>query len=154
MSTIDGEAKALRARELYLEGYNCAQSVFGAYAEECGLELKTALRIAGGFGGGIGGMRGICGALSGAFMTLGILRGYEDADDYDTKKMLYALEQGFAARFGEEFGSIRCADLLEKNKVFLSSVPAERTPEYYRTRPCARYIEWCAKVVADVVNEG
>lgn len=81
MQKIDREAKITRARELFLSGYNCAQSVFAAYAEEAGLTESLALRLSSGFGGGMGGLRSVCGAVSGMFMVVSALRGYDDAAD-------------------------------------------------------------------------
>lgn len=152
MNTIDAEAKARRALELYLNGYNCAQAVFAAYHEECGLSERDALRLASGFGGGIGGMRGICGAVSGAVMAFGMLRGYDGAGDMDIKKQLYKTEQDFVEAFKNRFTETHCGKLLELNKVYAGSVPSERTPEYYKKRPCGRYVEWCAGELARALN--
>lgn len=149
MSTIDKEAKVAKARELYLSGYNCAQSVFAAYAPEVGMDEAAALRLSSGFGGGIGGMRGICGALSGMFMIYGMLRGYDEAADLVGKRQLYATEQAIAAKFTEAFEVTHCRALMAKNNIFVTNIPSERTPEYYKKRPCVRYIEWCAGTLAD-----
>lgn len=152
---IDREQKIARAREIYLNGGNCSQAVFAAFAEEAGVDEATALRVAGGFGGGMGGLRGVCGALSGAFMALGAARGFDasgDARASQAKKRLYAMEQALHARFAQTFEATHCKRLLELNGVAVSAMPADRTPEYYKKRPCARYIEWCAGALADALN--
>lgn len=152
MQKIDREAKITRARELFLSGYNCAQSVFVAYAEEAGLTESLALRLSSGFGGGMGGLRSVCGAVSGMFMVVSALRGYDDAADTEGKKRLYAREQAMAARFAEAYEVLDCRDLLKRNQIAASAAPSERTPEYYAKRPCARYVEACAGIVADELN--
>lgn len=67
-----------KARELFNDGYNCSQAVFGAFAEDAGLDMKTALRFASPFGGGMGRMREVCGGVSGMFMVLGLFYGYDE----------------------------------------------------------------------------
>lgn len=146
---MDPQKKGELARSLFLEGYNCSQSVFAAFAEEMGMEQKEALRLSCGLGGGVGGLRQICGAVSASALALGRLTGYDDPQDLEGKKRLYARVQALRGAFVEEFGDSCCSALLQKNGVSLSSVPAERTPEYYRRRPCARFIETAARLLAE-----
>lgn len=91
-----------------MEGYNCAQAIAGAYASELGMEEKRAVRLASGFGAGIGGMRGVCGALSGLMLVYGFARGYDEAADMEGKKRLYACEQAMAKRFTDTFEALHC----------------------------------------------
>lgn len=149
---IDQEAKQRRAAELFLDGYNCAQSVAAAFAPEMGVDEKTVLRLASGFGGGMGGLRGTCGAFSGMTMVLGMLRGYDQTGDPEAKKALYAKVQAMAARFTENHETLVCRDLLAKAGIAAKSTPEERTPEYYRKRPCVRYVEACAGILAEELN--
>ena len=69
------------ARSYFLEGYNCSQSVLLAFHEELGLDKETAARMASPFGGGMGRLREVCGTVSGMFLVLGLLRGYDDPKD-------------------------------------------------------------------------
>lgn len=149
---IDKQAKVERARELFLSGYNCAQSVAAAFAPELGVDLRTALRLGSGFGGGMGGLRATCGTLSAMFLVTGLRLGYDAAEDFEGKKALYATEQGMAARFTERYGTTNCRELLLKAGIEASNTPSERTPEYYRKRPCVRYVEACAGILADTLN--
>ncbi len=151
---INAAAKVDLARSLYLSGYNCAQSVFAAFSQEMGLEEKTALRMASGMGGGIGGLRMTCGAVSAMAMVLGTLRGYDDAADFDGKKQLYADIQRLHERFVAVHETSNCRELLMKSGIAAKAQPSERTPEYYRKRPCARYIELCAQLLAEELNRG
>ena len=150
---IDRQQKMDRARDLFLEGYNCAQAVAAAYAPEMGLDEKLVLRMSAAFGGGIGGQRLICGAVNGMNMVLSYITGYDEADDMDTKKTLYANVRRMAAMFTEQHETMVCRDLLTQSGIRAREEPSERTPEYYRTRPCVRYVEACAGIVADVLNE-
>ena len=86
-----------KAEKLFKEGYNCAQSVLCAFEDVTGFERETAAKLASSFGGGLGRMREVCGAVSGAAMVLGLAKGYSDPEDFDAKKAHYALIQEFAA---------------------------------------------------------
>ena len=150
---IDKQKKMETARDLFLSGWNCAQAVAGAFAQEMGMDEKAALKMASGFGGGMGGTRNVCGAVSGMCMVASQVLGAYDADDLEAKKYLYAAIQRMYAAFTQQHETISCMELLRRNGIWAKSEPSERTPEYYRTRPCARYVEACAGIVADMLNE-
>lgn len=143
------------ARENFLKGYNCAQSVAIAFAAEMGKSEEEVARLASSFGGGMGRLREVCGAVSGALLVYGALRGYSDPTDGDAKKRHYASVQDFAERFKAEHETIVCRELLKNIalKKEGSSEPEERTPEYYRTRPCARFVETAARILEDMLAE-
>ena len=145
--------KAELARELFLSGSNCAQSVYAAFAEDMGMSRERALLLSSGMGGGIGGLRFTCGAVTAMAMVLGALRGYADGADADGKKRLYAQVQQLHGRFVEKHGTSVCRELLEKNGVSASPVPSERTPEYYKKRHCAQYVAFCAELVAEELEK-
>ncbi len=105
--------KGQKARDLFLKGYNCAQAVAGAFAEEMGLPLDVTVRAVSGFGGGMGRLREVCGAFSGAVFVMSVLYGYDDAAANEEKMRLYADIQAMAAAFREENGSLICRELLE-----------------------------------------
>ena len=75
------------ARQAFKEGYNCSQAMVVAFSDLMEMDKKTALRLASSFGGGMGRMREVCGAVTGMFMVVGILYGYDDAKDYEGKKI-------------------------------------------------------------------
>lgn len=151
---IDKQAKVEKARDLFLNGCNCAQAVAAAFAPEMGMDEKAVLRMASGFGGGMGGMRYTCGAVSGMCLVYNCLRGYDDLEDPEIKKHLYADVHRMGERFIMEHGTLICRELLEKNDIQAKAEPSPRTPEYYRTRPCVRYVESCAAILCDALNEG
>ena len=87
----------------------------------------------------MGRLREVCGAVSGMFMTAGLLYGYSDPGPDDAnKKAHYQLVQELAAKFRQEAGSIICRELLEKPST--DPNPSPRTAEYYKVRPCARMV--------------
>lgn len=135
-----------RAVELFKSGYNCSQAVFGAYAEELGLDLETAFKISSSFGGGMGRMREVCGALTGSFMVLGMLEGGYDVRDNKAKAEHYKNIQELAERFRQQNGSIICRELLGLSKKGADDpTPELRTDGYYKKRPCVELVELAAK---------
>ncbi|MCQ2112262.1 MAG: C-GCAxxG-C-C family protein [Bacteroidaceae bacterium] len=136
------ELHRMRARELFLQGYNCAQSVFCAYAEDYGFTPEQALKVSASFGGGIGRMRETCGAVCGMAMLVGMEKGQINPNDSQAKQENYKAVQQLAQLFREQNGSIKCSELLGLRKdAPIKSAPDERTAEYYRTRPCLRMVE-------------
>ena len=144
--------KAL-AEELFYKGYNCSQSVLLAYSDMTGLDEKTAAMISSSFGGGIGRMREVCGAVSGGAMVLGLIKGYSDPSDRKAKAEHYALIRDFAGRFKTENGSYICRELLEGTGAGEGGTPQERTPEFYKKRPCARLISSACGIIDEMLGE-
>ena len=137
--------KTDEARRLFRSGANCAQSILVPFAAECGMSEEEALRLASSFGGGMGRMREVCGAVSAAFMVLGARFGYSDLERKDLKDAHYARIQQFAAEFKAEYGSLLCRDLLRLgSKGPDSPVSQPRTREYYAVRPCERFVAFVA----------
>ena len=138
------------AKNYFTQGYNCAQAVAMAYAPEMNMEPEVVARMVSSFGGGMGRMREVCGAVSGMFFVLGVLKGYSDPLDNEGKMTHYAKVQELAAEFRKENGSIICRDLLSgKIAKSTSPVPSERTEEYYKKRPCAQLVEMAANILYD-----
>ena len=128
----------MKAAELFVGGYNCAQSVAVSFCDVTGLDEKTTARMVSAFGGGMGRLREVCGAVSGMFFVLSYLYGYDTAGDDVSKKRLYTDVQALAAQFREACGSIVCREIL--NNPPTDPTPSPRTAEYYKVRPCARMV--------------
>lgn len=141
-----------KAVQNFLKGYNCAQSVAAAFAGICGIEEKEAVRFVSAFGGGMGRLREVCGAVSGMFFVLGILFGYDESN-LEKKKELYERVQLLAERVRQAHGSIVCREILKDLKVTSDPAPSPRTAEYYAKRPCARVVGTCASVLEDYLRE-
>lgn len=124
-----------RAVELFMEGKNCSQAVFAAFAPDLGLSEETALAISVGLGGGVGRMREVCGAVSGSAMIVGLKH-----PEYN-KTEVYKLVRLIIDEFKKTNHSIVCKELLGLVEAEKSSVPEVRTPEYYQKRPCVKIVE-------------
>ncbi len=142
-----------KARRLFKEGYNCAQAVFMAFSDVTGIDPETAAKLSSSFGGGMGRLREVCGAVSGCFMVLGAVMGYGDSKDFEAKKKHYALIQEAAARFREENGSYICRELLGLGKGASAPVPEKRTEEYYKRRPCDEYVAVSARITEEILRK-
>ena len=142
-----------KAEKLFLEGYNCAQSVLCAFEDVTGFERETAAKLASSFGGGLGRMREVCGAVSGASMVLGLTKGYCDPKDFEAKKAHYARVQEFARRFKEQNGSIICRELLSGVETEKGGMPEKRTERYYHKRPCALLCKCAADILDEMFTE-
>ena len=138
-----------KAVDFFLEGYNCAQAVAMAFSDLTGIDEKLSARLASSFGGGIGRMREVCGALSGMYMVLGVLYGYDAAEEKEGKKQLYADVQALAQAFKDKNGSIICREILKNPPS--NPTPAERTEEYYASRPCVIMVETAAGLLDEFI---
>ena len=96
----------------FKQGFTCSQAVLAAFSDRFGLDREKALRIAGGFGGGIGRMAGPCGAVTGAVMVLGLKYSATRGDDRETKEKTHMMVREFVRRFTERHESMVCKDLL------------------------------------------
>ena len=117
-----------------------------------GFDEKTSLTLASSFGGGMGRMREVCGAVSGALMVLGMAKGYTDLEDNSLKKEHYALVQEFARRFKDENGSIICRELLSGVGTSDGVTPESRTDTYYKKRPCAELCRTAAEITEELLK--
>jgi C_GCAxxG_C_C family probable redox protein len=139
--------RAERAKALFNEGYNCAQSVAMAYADITSLDEQMVATITASFGGGMGRLREVCGAVSGMTFVASFLSPCPTATDATAKKANYALVQEFAEKFREQNGNIVCRSLLGLDRPKDEPTPSPRTAEYYKKRPCAEYVYDAALIV-------
>ena len=143
------EHKAL-AEEFFRAGYNCAQAVVVAFHDTLGISERQAARLSSSFGGGMGRMRETCGAVSGMLLVAGLLYGYDVPGDDESKKRHYQLVQTLAGKFREKEHSIICRELLHNPPS--DPNPTPRTPEFYKTRPCARLVAQAADILDEYIR--
>ena len=143
--------RAEKAAELFLNGYNCAQAVAVAFCDLTGMEDKMTAKLASSFGGGMGRMREVCGAVSGMLMVAGVLYGYDAMDDDEAKKAHYTLVQTLAGKFREQVGSIICREILKNPPS--DPAPTPRTEAYYQQRPCARMVYLATQILDTYIAE-
>lgn len=140
-----------KAAELFLSGSNCSQAIVVAFCDVTGLEERFAARMSSSFGGGMGRMREVCGAVSGMLMVLGLLYGYTDPGEGDcNKKEHYKVVQALAGQFREEVGSIVCREILKNPPS--DPNPTPRTAEFYAKRPCARMVMTAARILDEYIE--
>ena len=140
-----------KAAELFLQGYNCAQAVAVAFCDVTGLTENQAAKLASSFGGGMGRMREVCGAVSGMLLVAGMLYGYEIPGDDVSKKRHYTLVQHLAGKFREQVGSIVCREILKNPPS--DPAPTPRTAEFYQKRPCARMVRLAGVILDEYMAE-
>lgn len=139
------------ATELFLSGYNCAQAVLCAFSDVTNLDVDLSKKIASSFGGGMGRMRQVCGAVSGMLLVLGIVLGYTDTVGTTDKTTHYKLVQDKMNAFIEKYDSVICSQLIKSKDT--SYVPSPRCQEYYQSRPCAKFVWYCAQLVQEELQK-
>lgn len=149
MKEIDVNVRTEQAVENFKNGYNCAQSVAMAYADLYSIDIETLKILSAPFGGGMGRLREVCGAVTGMFLILGMEHPANDPNDKATKTANYKAVQGTALQFKEKMGSYICADLLKIGRHPQTPTPDDRNSEYYAKRPCA----FCVAVAAEILGE-
>ena len=135
---------------LFKQGYNCAQAVALSFSDVTGIDDVIMAKLASPFGGGIGRMREVCGAVSGMFFVLGYLYGYDTPGDDELKKALYVQVQELAGKFRERCGHIVCREILKNPST--DPTPSPRTAEYYAQRPCARLVLLAASILEEYIQ--
>lgn len=142
------------AKSYFEQGYNCSQAVALAFADEIDMDSNMIARLTGGFGGGMGRMREVCGTVSGTAFVLSALYGYSDPTDADAKAQLYADVQKVAGEFKEENGSVVCRELLGLTKSgFDNPQPEKRTDKYYKKRPCGELVKMSADILEKFIAD-
>lgn len=155
MTDEELDRRVERAVENFMEGYGCCQSVVAAFADLYGLDDTTAKKIAAGFGGGVGRLRMMCGAVSGIVMLAGLDCGQTEGNDRNGKSACYKVVQELLAQSEAENGSLICAEILGlkgHEKAQSSYVASPRTTEYYKKRPCAAKVESAARIFANYLK--
>jgi len=141
------------AMEYFAEGYNCAQAVALAFCDLLPMEKDTLARLTSSFGGGMGRLREVCGAVSGMFAAAGLLYGYDDPKARAEKADHYARLQEMAKAFEKENGSIVCRELLGLTVKHDAPTPEARTDAYYKKRPCKELVGCAAEILEKYLEE-
>ena len=146
--------KQEQAQEFFRKGYNCSQSVFATFCQDFGINLETGLKLSSSCGGGMGGLRQVCGAVTAMFMIAGLKYGYIDSQDINLKNQHYKLIQNLAKQFSDKFGSIICKELLLSNANIKKdvSMPEQRTDVYYKVRPCEKFVVYATELTEKMLK--
>lgn len=153
MEDFDLEERIARAIDNFESGFNCAQSVFLAYADVLDIELEMAKKMTVSFGGGVGRMREVCGTVSAMAMLAGFRYPVLDIADQEARTRNYAMVQKMAGLFKAKYPSIICRELLPPAEAATTSpAPALRTEAYYGRRPCGKYVAEAARIAGRMLK--
>ena len=140
-----------KAREIFSKGYNCSQAVVAAFSDVTGLDFETSLKVSSSFGAGMGKMRSVCGAVTGMYIVAGLLWATTQSDAASKEKH-YTLIQQITQRFKDMHDTVVCAELLKNLKTDTTPKPAERTQEYYKVRPCLKFVEDACDILDSIIG--
>jgi C_GCAxxG_C_C family probable redox protein len=134
----------------FKDTFNCSQAVLSSYCEGLGLDRKTALKLSCGFGAGMGGMGKTCGAVTGAFMVIGLKYGRAEIADAPAKEKTYKLVREFSKKFRIRNGSIVCNELLG----FAISTPEgsnEARRRNIHQTCCPKFVKDAAEILEEIL---
>jgi C_GCAxxG_C_C family probable redox protein len=141
------------AMELFDRGYSCSQAVFAAYSEEFGLSRELALKISAPFRGGMGRLGKTCGALTGAFMVLGLKHGDVDPDDNARKDRVCVLVQELHRKFAEMHGATVCSELMGCD-MSNPEARAQAVEKGLHRTLCLNLVRDAARIAGGLLEEG
>ena len=139
-----------KAISRFNDKFNCAQSIMSTYSTQYGLDNDTALKLATGFGGGMAKFGRTCGAVSGAFMVIGLKYGMGINEDIEVKEKTYQVIRKFSDRFQEINGSVICRELLGCNINTLEGKDYYNQNEF-SAKKCLKYVKNAAEVLEEIL---
>jgi C_GCAxxG_C_C family probable redox protein len=143
-------SKVEQAVEQFVKGYNCSQAILSNYSEQFGLDKETALKIATGFGGGMH-INGTCGAVTGAFMILGLKYGNTEQNK-DAKEKTYRKVVQYSKKFSDEHGSIQCHELLGCDITTKEGVEIARQKGVFSVI-CPKLVKTAARILEEMLEK-
>ena len=138
--------KAERAVSCFEEGFSCSQALLSTYGTQFGLTREMALKVSGAFGGGMGRRGETCGAVTGAFMLIGLKLGMTNVDDAAAKEETYRFVNEFVARFKARNGSILCKELLGCDISTSEGMSQANEKKLFETR-CPKFVRDAAEII-------
>ncbi len=133
------------------DGFNCAQALLTTFGPRFGLDPAVAMRVAVGFGGGMGRQGHTCGALTGAYMIIGLIKGSSQPGDRETRESVYAAVREFSARFEAEYGATSCRELLGCNLADPAEYARAREEKLFKSH-CPRFVAGAARLLEQMVE--
>jgi C_GCAxxG_C_C family probable redox protein len=151
---IDGRVFTMsdveRAVSAFKEGFLCSQAITSTYGTKFGLERENALRIASGFGGGMGRLGETCGAVTGAIMVIGLASGWVSAGDGDAKEQTFTLIRKLVDEFTARNGTVRCKDLIDCDISTTEGLELARRQDVFMTR-CPKFVQDAAEILEELL---
>lgn len=144
-------AKSEEAVERFRKGFNCSQAVLGSYSEQLGLDCEKAFKVATGFGGGMR-MGDTCGAVTGAFMVLGLKYGNSTAEDKEAKAKTYTKVEEYTKRFKARNDSVMCRELLGCDLSTPEGMKEAQDKGLFSSI-CPRMVQEAVEILEEMMNE-
>ncbi len=135
----------------FKSGYNCAQSMIYSFAEELGIDKSIALKLASGFGGGLGLTGNVCGAVTGGVLILGLMFGRGENEDKLKQQKTYQYVRDFIEKFKVKYGTIECKNLID-NINLLTEEGNKRFRESKMIDKCCEYVENANKIIQEIIK--
>lgn len=145
------ENRIEKATNYFSKGFNCSQSILAVYGPLFALDEITALKIATGFGSGMGALQNTCGAVTGAFMTIGLAHGKWKSDDNEAKQKTYSSVRKFADEFTKVNCSINCLTLLGCDISTPEGLSDAQEKNLFETK-CKKYIRDAAAILETMLD--
>jgi C_GCAxxG_C_C family probable redox protein len=146
------ENKANQSVKCFLDGFNCSQAMLSTYAPQFGLDREMALKMSSPFGAGMGRMSETCGAVTGAFMVLGLKSGRVRIEDSDAQERTYGLVTEFASAFKERNGSILCRELIGHDLSKPGELKLAREKGAFRTL-CPKFVKDSSEILESLLQK-
>ncbi len=142
--------KVKHAVSCFKDGFSCSQAVLSAYGEQFGMGREMALKVSGAFGGGMGHLGETCGAVTGAFMLIGLKHGKTRAEDEQRREKAHNLVKEFALEFKSRNGSITCRELLDCDISTSEGMKLAEENELFATR-CPKFVRDAAEIIEQIL---
>jgi C_GCAxxG_C_C family probable redox protein len=139
-----------KAAAIFKEGFSCSMAVLGTYCEQFGLDRKQAYKVSSGFGGGMH-CDQTCGAVTGAFMVIGLKFGRTRADDVEAKMKTAKMTNVFAKKFKERHGSLRCTDLIGVDISTPEGFEEAKRTDLFK-QVCPKYVISAAEILDEILG--
>ena len=144
-------SRAEEARKQFEKGFSCAPSVLSTYSEQLGLDKALALKVACGFGGGIGRTGRTCGAVTGAVMVIGLKHGQADVADEESRQETHRLVKEFIDKFTALHGSVECRELIGYDLSSSRELESARKSGVFQDK-CPGFVYDAARILEDVLR--
>jgi C_GCAxxG_C_C family probable redox protein len=138
-----------KAAAMFKEGFSCSQAVLAAYCDQFGLSKEQAYKIGSGFGGGMH-LDQACGAVTGAFMVIGLKYGRTRADDVEAKMNTAKKVVEFAKKFKERHGTISCTELLDCNISTMEGYEEAKKKDLFK-QVCPKCVISAAEILDEIL---
>ena len=146
------ESRVEEVVKTHAEGFSCAQALLSVYGPELGMDRETALKIAGGFGGGMGRMAGICGAVTGAFMVIGLVHSMTKKGDLQQKELSYEYIRKFAEKFRQRNRTLVCRELMGVDVSTPEGFAESKAKNIART-VCPKFVRDAAEILEEMLAD-